>query len=174
MTKETFTALCHTTHAHVQISDHCIEELGAKYVLFGKFQTDCLEARFGQYRQLAGGNYDVSLRQIYEYEKKIRLLSVLNLQVNGKKVSLTNFAINWDEFIEDTSSESKDMPILISFEEWENAMQYLPVITYIAGYCAFFVSKKLKCEECRERLTSTVGEIYAIENELIPKLTRGR
>ena len=113
------------------------------------------------------------MRQIYGCEKKIRLLSVLNLQINGKKVSLTNFAINWDEFIKYTSSESKDKPILISFEEWENAMQYLPVITYIAGYYGFSASKKLKCEECRERLTSTVGEIQAIENELISKLTRG-
>ena len=82
LTKETFTALCHTTHALVEISDHCIEELGAKYVLFGKFQTFCLEARFGQYLQISGENYDVSLRQIYECKKKIRLLSVLNLEIN--------------------------------------------------------------------------------------------
>ena len=33
LTKETFTALCHTTHALVEISDFCIQELGAKYVL---------------------------------------------------------------------------------------------------------------------------------------------
>ena len=141
--------------------------------MLGKFQTNCLETRFGQYRQLTGGNSDESLRQIYEYEKKIRLLSVLNLQINGKEVSLTNLAINWDEFIKDTSSESKDIPILISFEEWKNAMQYLPVITYIAGYCGFSTSKNLNCEECSERLTSTVGEIQAIENELISKMTRG-
>ena len=173
MTKETFTALCHTTRALIEISDYCIQELGAKYVLLGKFQTCCLEARVGQYRQLARGNYDVSLRQIYECEKKIHLLSVLNLQINGKEVSLTNFAINWDEFIKNTSSESKDIPILILFEEWENVMQYHPVITYIAGYCAFSASKKLKCEECREQLTSTVGEIQAIEDDLISKVTRG-
>ena len=70
LTKETFTALQHTTHALLKVADYCITQLGARYVLLGKFQTDCLEARFGQYRQLCGGKYDVSLRQIFEVEKK--------------------------------------------------------------------------------------------------------
>ena len=77
LTKETFAALGHTTHALLEITEYCIKELNAKYVLLRKFQTDCLESRFGQYRQLARGNYEVSLRQIYECEKKIRLMSVL-------------------------------------------------------------------------------------------------
>ena len=100
LTKETFTALSHTTYALLEITDYCIQELHAKYVLLGKFQTDCLEARFGQYRQLAGGNYDVSLRQIYECVKKIRLMSVLNLKLKGKEVNLTNFSIDWEEYSE--------------------------------------------------------------------------
>ena len=69
-TKETFTALHHTTTALLEISEYCLEELNANYVLLGKFQTDCLEARFDQYRQLAGGQHNISLRQIYECEKK--------------------------------------------------------------------------------------------------------
>jgi len=70
LTKETFTALQHTTNALLQISEHCFEELNVSYVLLGKFQTDSLEAKFGQYRQLEGRQYNVSLRQIYECEKK--------------------------------------------------------------------------------------------------------
>ena len=50
LTKETFTALQHTTHALLEVADYCITQLGARYVLLGKLQTDCLEARFGQYR----------------------------------------------------------------------------------------------------------------------------
>ena len=70
LTKEIFTALLHTTAALLEITDYCLEELNANYVLLGKFQTDCSEARFGQYRQLAGGQHNVSLRQIYECKKK--------------------------------------------------------------------------------------------------------
>ena len=69
-TIETYTAIVHTSNALLKISEYCLHDLGAKYVLLGKFQTDCLEARFGQYRQLAGGKYDVSLRQVFECEKK--------------------------------------------------------------------------------------------------------
>ena len=58
LTKETFVDLTHSTHA--------LLEIGAKYVLLGKFQTDSFESRFGQYRQLAGGEYDVSLRQVLQ------------------------------------------------------------------------------------------------------------
>ena len=66
LTKETFTALHHTTTARLEISEYCLEEPNANYVLLGKYQTDCLEARFGQYRQFAGEQHNVSLRQIYK------------------------------------------------------------------------------------------------------------
>ena len=55
LTSETFYALQHTTNALLEVTEYCLSELGAQYVLLGKFQTDCLEARFGQYRQLAEG-----------------------------------------------------------------------------------------------------------------------
>ena len=84
LTKETFTALHHTTTALLEISEYCLEELNANYLLSGKFQTDCMETKFGQFRQLAGGQHNVSLRQIYECEKKLRFLAVLKLKVSGK------------------------------------------------------------------------------------------
>ena len=39
------------------------------YVLLGKFQIDNLEFRFSQYRQLSGGNYHVTVREIVESER---------------------------------------------------------------------------------------------------------
>ena len=40
------------------------------YMLPGKFQTDHLEARFGQYRQLSGDQYNISICQVFDCEKK--------------------------------------------------------------------------------------------------------
>ncbi len=57
-----------------------------KYFLTGKVQTDMLEDRFGKFRQLAGGQYNISLRQLYEVEYKMRLQSSL-----PKKFSLEVF-----------------------------------------------------------------------------------
>ena len=42
-----------------------------QYILPGKFQTDNLEARFGQYRQLSGDQYNISIQQVFEWEKKL-------------------------------------------------------------------------------------------------------
>ncbi|QQP53745.1 Putative LOC101234561, partial [Caligus rogercresseyi] len=39
--------------------------------------SDPIEKRFGWYRQLSGGNYYISVRQILEAEKKIRVLSLV-------------------------------------------------------------------------------------------------
>lgn len=77
LTKETHAALEHTTYALIELARYSFEELGMSYVLFGKIQTDCLEDRFGKYRQLAGAQYHISIRQIYEVENKLRLQSTL-------------------------------------------------------------------------------------------------
>ena len=61
LTKKTFGALKHTTHTLLEIANYCIDELGAEYVPLGKFQTDSPEARFGQYRQLAGRIIDFTM-----------------------------------------------------------------------------------------------------------------
>ena len=54
-------------------------------MLSSKFQTDSLEARFGQYRQFSGGNYHVTTKQILEVEKKIRTKNYIIL--NGKNIT---------------------------------------------------------------------------------------
>ena len=66
LTKETFTALHHTTYAILELTQNCTEEMKMVYILPGKFQTDHLEARFGQYRQLSGDQYNISIRQVFE------------------------------------------------------------------------------------------------------------
>ncbi|KAG0430747.1 hypothetical protein HPB47_022410 [Ixodes persulcatus] len=77
LTKGTHGALRQTTRALVQITEYCFTELGLNYVLLGKIQTDSLEDRFGKYRQLAGSQYHISIRQPYEGENKLRLQSTL-------------------------------------------------------------------------------------------------
>ena len=69
LSKETLFALKHTTKCLIDVSDYLFEHVKSKYVLFGKLQTDNLEARFGQYRQMNGGNYNISYRQVIESDK---------------------------------------------------------------------------------------------------------
>lgn len=64
------------------------------YILLGKFQTDCLEDRFGKYRQLSGAQYHVSIRQVYESERKLRLQNILELP--EMETTTTAVAVNDD------------------------------------------------------------------------------
>ena len=65
--KEIFPALHHTTYSFLELTKYCIEEM--KMLLSGKFQTDHFEARFGQYWQLSGDQYNISIQQVFECEK---------------------------------------------------------------------------------------------------------
>ena len=49
------------------------------YVMLGKFQTDNLESRFGQYRQLSGCNYLVSVAEVMQGEviKNQRIIEIV-------------------------------------------------------------------------------------------------
>ena len=71
LTKETFTALHHTTNAFLELIKYCKEKLEMLYILPGKFQTDHLVARFGQYQQVSGDQYNISIQHVFECEKKL-------------------------------------------------------------------------------------------------------
>ena len=63
-----------------------------------------LEAWFGQYWQLAGGKYNVALRQAFEC-KKIRTLLVLQLALKNEQITLTDFTTDWDFLSADSISD---------------------------------------------------------------------
>lgn len=75
LTRETQAALLHTVTALYDLSVYMLNDIKVKYVLLGKFQTDNLEVRFGQYRQMTGGNYHVPLREVIKSERKLQIIS---------------------------------------------------------------------------------------------------
>ena len=174
LTRETFTVLSHTTHALLEISDYCLNELGASYVLLGKFQTDALESRFERYRQLSGEKYNVSLRQVYECEKKLRLLSVLRLKLHHKEVDISTFDTDWCQFHDDCNSINT-VSVTLTTNDLSAARDYMPVISdYIySRILLLYCTKKLSCLHCRERVVNSEGNVDNLQNELIKKTSRG-
>ena len=69
-------------------------------------------------------------------------------------------------------STLKELPVNIAPADWDDASQQMPVLT-VAGYCYHSVSKKLRCETCKNKITSQVGDMQSIENDLISRITRG-
>ena len=73
LTKETFLAVRQICLAAADVAEYLQQKEDFVYVLLGQIQSDPIEKRFGWYRQLSGGNYYISVRQILESEKSIRI-----------------------------------------------------------------------------------------------------
>lgn len=173
LTMETYTAILQTSRGLLQVAEYLLKEYNYNYILLGKFQTDNLEARFGQYRQLSGGQYHVSIRQVFECEKKIRLLTALKLDLNSETVTISDFSLDWAEFQENSLLIARDWKVSVSDDDLEKSIQYLPVITYLAGYCSFSVNRKLNCRCCEMVMVNANGDVNNFQNEYITGVSRG-
>ena len=106
---------------------------------------------------MAGSHYHISLTQLLECEKKLRIQSSVKLEllVNSIIVPLSNFDFQDPDVPAENGNEIdiKNLPsVNIDNAKIENVAPYLPVITYLGGYCSHAVIKKLKCLYCKENL----------------------
>ncbi len=151
LTEETFLATIQTTFSTVEVAVSLLEKEEYSYVLLGHLQSDPIEKRFGWYRQLAGANYFVSLRQILEAEKSIRLKSLV-------KYSRLTMAEVKDTF-EQVGQERRDQVLKDSFKLSEIiqhdatdvsgiAEEDANIVFYVAGCFARSLCKEQKCQGC--------------------------
>ena len=74
LTKETYTALLQPMDTFVSLfADERFVQYELNYIPTGKFQTDNLEDRFGLYRMLSGSNYLVSVIEVLQSEKNVKI-----------------------------------------------------------------------------------------------------
>ena len=142
LSKETFFSLKFTARSLVSLIKYLLKTLEFTYLLTAKFQTDCLEARFGLYRQSSGGNYHVTLQQIIETEKKIRARNFIIL--NGKKFMISN-----------TTLELEEMNIYfpnIQITDGNLSQDEIDSLIYIGGYLV----RKAEIEDCCKDLYTSI------------------
>ena len=129
LSRETFLAVEHTCRSVAELSEYLIFNFKFKFAMTGKFLSDSIVKRFGYYRQLSGANYFVSIRQKLEYEKNIRLVSLLKFS----QLSLI-FSKLW---------ETSLFSITLILPTW-----IYPVIFYVSGYISRSLKKrKMLCFE---------------------------
>ena len=142
------------------ISDLCddlLSNFSFDFVLLGKFQSDPIEARFGCYQQLSGANFFISVRQLLDSEKKIR---VLNKLTDVKKVFDFGEVSLASTFSKDESVASVEYQWLISELHCEMDSIYdidihdRNIIFYVAGYIGRSISRQNHCESCKVMLVS--------------------
>lgn len=114
-------------------------KLGQKYLLQGKIQTDCLEARFGRYRQMAGGHYHISVCQLYETEGMVRLRNTLTVMSANSVRDIEN--------ANNASDASTSDNVTVKNADLVGSNVQVSAIAYIDSYCMHAVLKVLKCKE---------------------------
>ena len=160
LTKQTHQALRHTTATLVEISKYLLKTDEFSYILLGKFQTDNLEDRFGLYRRLSGCAYNLSVQQILESEKKLKIMRCLTLKsASMGEISvkdITNFEKEGeDQFCSTQESVNEFSISQDDLEDSHISSEDAIILVYIAGYVAFATKKKLKCDLCASRLCSS-------------------
>ena len=70
LTSATFTACIQTMGAVPELAAHLMKKHGFSYVLSDKFMSGPIKGRFGWYRQVNGGNFYMSVKQVLQAEKK--------------------------------------------------------------------------------------------------------
>ena len=91
LTQQTARAVHQTCTALVELAKHILLDREFEYVLLGQLQSDVIEQCFGCYRQLSGANYFVSVRQVLEAEKSIRVRSLIkfsDMNINKAKSAM--------------------------------------------------------------------------------------
>ena len=153
LSKSTFKALISTLKGQVALTNELLEE-GYEFVLLGKMQSDPLERRFSQYRQMSGGRFLVSLREVLSSEEIIKYKALLkkNIKFLDTDVKVADDSA-FRKFKQDVDSISK-------FELWELEMseESEEVSFYVAGYIGKKVLKVIGCVDCQSNLISDSKE----------------
>ena len=161
LSNETMFAFSHTLLSMTEMAKYLLtrENYPYEYVLLGKFTTDPLEKRFSCYRTYAGSNYHVSIQNIIEGEKKLKLMSILKL------VSASKGSIKFEDFegplkrikaAEQVKTSKEYMIFLDRLSECESielSETQLKPIVFISGYSAKKVCPKISCVTCRAKLS---------------------
>ena len=166
LTPQTATAIIRTLRAQSMLVKDLLSE-GYEYILVIRFQSDLLERRFSQYRQMSGGLFLVSLREVLDSEKILACRSLVMEDIDF-----------WNEDLAPAKPSIRDHPVLqeLAWHEIEIRESSLDddiqqVATSIAGYISMKLGNRSKCSQCKSKFVA--DDIGVANNEYLEILSRG-
>ena len=72
----------------LKTQSNLVSELHAEeftFIIFRRFQSDPFKKRFAQYRQMSGGRFLVSLREVESSEKILLIRSIIKEDINFRQ-----------------------------------------------------------------------------------------
>ena len=134
-----------------------IDELpndGYDYILTARLQSDPIGRRFSQYRQMSGGRFLVSLREVRNTERILSCRSLIKNDINFWKEDLQQPERNEDESYEMIDEILRDRIEEISESVLDDDSS--EVATNISGYIAKMLLKRSKCKDCEKKICMTM------------------
>ena len=175
LTKDTFNALIHTCEGLQLVSNYLLDVKSFKYVLLDKFTTDRLENRFGQYRQISGGSYNITVQEILQSEKRLKVVNMIRLMKSQNE--FVDFKNNFS-FSEQSIVEIADEEAEIFFnhaEKVEVPPEVYCALMYMSGYVAKKAIEQISCDDCIDKLIidKDLSSEFELDTEYIQNLDRG-
>ena len=144
LTPKTSSALINTLRSQAMLIDELLND-GYDYILTARLQSDPIERRFSQYRQMSGGRFLVSLREVRNTERILSCRSLIKNDINFWKEDLQQPESSEDESYEmvDEMLRDQTQEILESVLDDDSS----DVATIISGYIAKKLLKRSKCKD---------------------------
>ena len=137
LSKQTFEAHINTNLVIADLSSDLLND-GYKFVLTAWLQTDPLERRFSQYRQMSGGRFLVSLKEVYRSESILKIKTFLS-----KNIELTTIT---SSCADEESISVEEFALSITQDDFDHIVtseDAVEVITFVSGYIYIpFITKE--------------------------------
>ena len=136
-----------------------------KYILTARLQRHLIECRFSQYRQLNGGHFFVSLREVETSEKILLCQTLLKKNINfwKEELAVTNTTQEIEKFKEPLDSISVSIQKVTPTPETEEVVQV------VSGHITKQLTENTKCRQCINSLCGSDVE----KNSYFKILSRG-
>ena len=146
-------ALIWTLRSQADLLDELLMD-DHKYILTARLQSDPIERRFSQYRQLNGGHFLVSLREVETSEKILLCQTLLKENINFWEEELA--ATNTTQEIEKFKEAFDSMSVLI--QEATLTAETEKVVQIVSGYIVKQLKENTKCRQCINSLCGSEVE----------------
>ena len=123
-----------------------------KYILLSKFQTDNLEGTFGLYRQLSGCNYLVSVQEVFQCERKLKIKGLLRLYTSKGVIPISDFIASFSEI----NKNQQDEVFIENFPycDMDTEISDVSELLCVTGFVAKKTISHTDCKKCKVKLGS--------------------
>ena len=177
LSSETFQAAKHSSEGLSEIFEYLLLHTGVKFVLPIKFQNDKIEGKFGQLRQMCGGNLFASVRQFLESYRSLRMMNLAGLKLESDEFHEIFAEVNYhQEELNQAAAENiarslcsdSDVEVVPEIPEADQDS-----LLYVSGCFSRQIAKAVSCQSCKNFVLENNDDSFVLEKSFVAQVNRG-